>query len=315
MKAITLDKLGGKLEVSEVETPDPKPNEVQVKISYTAVNPVDWKIREGWLKDLIPHNFPLILGWDAAGVVTAVGNEVKKFQIGDAVYAYCRKPEVQWGSYAEFICLDEEVVALKPKNLSFAQAASIPLVGLTAWQCLFDVGKLKKGERVLVHAGAGGVGSMAIQFAKQAGAFVFTTSSQTNHSYVQELGADCAIDYNKDNFISIIKLKTGKGVDLALDFVGGKTLDETVKAVKPGGRVVSIVQKLDPVVADEHEIQAGYVFVRPNGKQLGEITKLIEEHKVHPPNIEEMNILDVELAHEKIRKGHTRGKIVLKVNH
>jgi len=229
MKAITLDKFGGDLQISEVETPDPKPGEVQIKIAYTAVNPVDWKIGKGWLQDLIPHNFPLILGWDAAGTVTAVGREVKNFQIGDEVFAYCRKPEVQWGAYAEFICLDAEVVALKPKNLSFAQAASIPLVGLTAWQCLFDAGKLQKGEKVLVHAGAGGVGSMAIQFAKQAGAFVFTTASQTNHSYVQELGADCAIDYNKDNFIGQIKHKTGKGVDLALDFVCAHALRREVE--------------------------------------------------------------------------------------
>lgn len=313
MRAITIDNFGGKLEVSDVPTPDPKATEVQIKIHYTAVNPVDWKIRDGYLKDLFPHHFPLILGWDAAGVVTAVGENVSKFQIGDEVYAYCRKPEVQWGTYAEFICLDADVVALKPKNLSFAQAASIPLVGLTAWQALFDVGELKKGENVLVQAGAGGVGSMAIQFAKHAKAFVFTTASQTNHSYVKDLGADVAIDYNKDNFISAIKLKTGKGVDLALDFVGGKTLEETIKAVRQEGRVVSIVQKIDPMVADEYNIKPGFVFVRPNGEELAEIAKLIEEHKVHPPYIEEMNILDVELAHEKVRKGHTKGKIVLKI--
>lgn len=315
MKAIVIEQFSNSDQLKMTNLPVPKPadNEILIRIAYTAVNPVDWKICEGLLKERLPHQFPLIPGWDASGTIAAIGNKVSQFSVGDKVYAYCRKAEVQWGSYAEYIAVEESSVALKPKNLNYAAAAAIPLVGLTAWQALFDVGQLKAGQSILIHAGAGGVGSMAIQFAKNAGAKVYTTASQKNHAYVKQLGAIHPIDYTKDNFISHIKAFEPKGIDMVLDTMGGHVLQESLKVIKPGGHLVSIVEKPDPAAAEAHQIQPGYVFVRPNGKQLTEITRLIEEGKVIAPHIEEMQLEDAAFALQKVKKGHTMGKIVLKV--
>src|ERR1700733_2368139 len=190
MKAMVIEKFGHEeqLHLGDIPTPLPSDNEVQIQVLYSAVNPVDWKIREGLMKNFLPHEFPLILGWDAAGIVKAIGKNVKKFKVGDEVFAYCRKPIVKWGTYAEYVCFDADNIALKPNNINFAEAAAIPLAGLTAWQALFDFAKLKKGESILIHGGAGGVGSFAIQFAKHAGAKVITTASKQNHDYVKKLG-------------------------------------------------------------------------------------------------------------------------------
>lgn len=311
MRAIVADDFGNidNLAMKEMPKPIPADDEVLIHIAYTGVNPVDWKICEGILKERLPHKFPLIPGWDAAGTITAIGNKVTQFSVGDKVYAYTRKPEVQWGTYAEYIAVNADSVALKPKNIPFEAAAAIPLVGLTAWQALFDVGDLKPGQSILIHAGAGGVGSMAIQFAKNAGAKVYTTASQKNHDYVKQLGAKCPIDYTKDNFISHIKVNEPKGVDIVLDTVGGHVLQESSKAVKKGGKLISIVEKVNP----SPDYEPGYVFVRPNGKQLTEITQLIESGKVIAPHIEEMQLEDAIFALKRIKKGHTKGKMVLKV--
>lgn len=314
MKALVIDDFSSAdhLKMVELPTPIPAENEVLIKIVYTAVNPVDWKICEGMLKERLPHKFPLIPGWDAAGTIAAVGAKVTQFSVGDKVYAYCRKPEVQWGTYAEYIAVDAASVALKPKNLNYSAAAAIPLVGLTAWQALFDVGHLKAGQSVLIHAGAGGVGGMAIQFAKNAGAKVYTTASQKNHDYTKQLGAARSIDYTKDNFISHIKVFEPKGVDLVFDTIGGAVLQDSAKVVKKGGRLVSIVEKPDPSLA-EKQIEGNYVFVRPNGEQLGQIGALIESSKVIAPHLEEMQLEDAAYALQRVKKGHTMGKIVLKV--
>lgn len=315
MKAMIIENFGGpeQLRLEEIEKPIPGNGEILIRIFYTAVNPVDWKIREGLLKDRLPHHFPMILGWDAAGKIEEVGNEVTHFQVGDEVYAYCRKPDIQWGTYAEYIALNAKNVALKPKNITFAQAAALPLVALTAWQALFDVGGLKKGEKILIHAGAGGVGSLAIQFAKNVGAKVYTTASQINHEYVKQLGADVPIDYKKDNFASHIKMNEPKGVDMVFDTVGKETLEQSIPLIKEGGRLVSIVQNSCPKLCNERQIQFSYVFVRPNGEQLKEISHLIEEGKVIVPQTEEMQLSEAAIAQEINKKGHTRGKIILKV--
>ena len=197
MKAIVIDAFGGpdRLRAAEVPTPKASAGEVVIELACTSVNPVDWKIREGMLSGLFPHTFPLILGWDAAGTVSDTGEAVNEFSVGDRVYAYCRKPTVQWGTYAEYVAVPASAVAAMPANLSFAEAAAIPLVGLTSWQVLFDAANLRAGQTVLIHAGAGGLGSIAIQLAKNAGATVFTTASAANHEYVRSLGADHVIDY------------------------------------------------------------------------------------------------------------------------
>lgn len=315
MKAVVIEHFGdtNELHLEDVPTPHPMENEVQIEVMYASVNPVDWKIREGMLSKFLSHEFPLIPGWDASGIVKAIGKNVKKFKVGDAVYAYCRKPVVQWGTYAEYVCFEAENVALKPKKLDFAQAAAIPLTGLTAWQGLFDFAQLKKGESILIHAGAGGVGGMAIEFAKYAGAKVLTTASEENHAYVKKLGADVAIDYHKNNIVNEIKKLAPEGLDVVFDTVGGKTLHQSVELLKPHGRLIGIVEKLDPKLAKPKDLQFGYVFVRPNGNQLKQIADLIDAGKIIAPEIEKMKLEEAGKAQDKNRAGHTKGKIVLKV--
>lgn len=315
MKAIVIEQFGNvdNLQVEEVPIPQPEENEVQIQILYTSVNPVDWKIREGMFQGRLPHEFPIILGWDAAGIVTAVGSHVKKFRVGDEVFAYCRKTLVHEGTYAEYICFDAQHVAFKPKNLNFAQAAGIPLVGLTAWQALFDFGKLKKGEKILIQAGAGGVGSLALSLAKNAGAKVYTTASEPNHAYVKKLGADVAIDYRKESFVDLLKKLEPQGIDIVLECMGGDILKKSIETLKEGGRLVSILGQLNPRTAQERHIDFSYVFVTPNGHELQQLATLFEEGKLEVPLIEEMPLEEAAKAQEKVRQGHTRGKIVLKI--
>ncbi len=316
MKAVVIESFGDveKLHLEDIPTPQPTDNEVQIQIRYTSVNPVDWKIREGYLKNRLPHEFPLIPGWDASGVVALVGKNVKNFKKGDEVFAYCRKPVVKWGTYAEYICFDANNVALKPKNITFAQAAAIPLVGLTAWQALFDYAKLKRNESILIHAGAGGVGNFAIELAKNAGAKVYTTARKENHAYVKQLGADIAIDYQTQNFAAEIKKLVPQGLDVVFDMLGGEILQQSIELLKPQGRLISIYEQMDPNLAKKKNIQFSYVFVAPNGGELKQIADLISAGKVPIPHIEEMKLEEAAQAQEKIRQGHTRGKIVLKIS-
>lgn len=315
MKAIFIEDFGGpeQLKMGRLPIPLPGPGEVQIKIAYTAVNPVDWKVRDGLLQKRLPCHFPLIPGWDASGVISALGQNVTKFKVGDAVFAYCRKPLIQEGTYAEYICFPAEHVAFKPSILSFAQAAAIPLAGLTAWQVLFDTAALKKGETVLIQAGAGGVGSLAIQFAKEAGAYVITTAGQSNHSYVKSLGADLAIDYHIQSVEKEIKRNFPNGLDVVFDTLGGPILRESFSFLKPEGRLVSIVEPPDPVLAEQFQVKASFAFVSPNGKELQQIADLIQAGKVKPITIQEKPLEKAAEAQEENRQGHVQGKIVLQV--
>lgn len=315
MKAMAIDHFGGSdaLHLTQLPVPEPKADEVQIKIAYTAVNPVDWKIREGLLKSRMPFEFPLVPGWDAAGTISKVGDNVKAFKVGDEVYAYCRKDKIKEGTYAEFICCPAEGVSLKPKNINFAEAASIPLAGLTAWQALFDVAKLTSGQICLIHAGAGGVGSLAIQFAKNKGAKVITTSSTINVDYVKKLGADIVIDYKKENFVDRLKKEFPQGIDVVFDLLGGQTWKDSSLVLKANGCLVSLIVPTPDEQAKTHKIRFEYLFVKPNGKELSEIAALIEKGKVKVPAIEEMTLSEAASAMEKNKSGHTRGKIVLKV--
>ncbi len=315
MKAITINKFGGVEETSwsDLPVPAPKKGEVQIKISHTAVNPVDWKICEGYLQKLLPHAFPLIPGWDASGTISAVGEGVTSFKVGDKVYAYCRKPTVQWGTYAEYVCFDSEHVAPMPKTLDSAQAASIPLVSLTAWQAMFDDAQLREGQTILIHAGAGGVGSMAIQFAKNAGAKVYTTASTSHHDYVKRLGADVAIDYKQRPFYEVLNELEPDGVDVVFDCAGYEALENSYGVVKKGGCLVGIVNRPDPEKCSEHAIKGVFTFVRPEGAQLKKIGQLIDEGKVVPPKVTELPFEEYAHAWEQIKTQHTQGKLVLKV--
>jgi len=317
MKAIFIEGFGGpeKLKIGRLNIPQPGPGEVQIRIIYSAVNPVDWKIRAGMLEQRIPHHFPAILGWDAAGVISALGPNVSKFKVGDEIFAYCRKSIVKDGTYAEYICFPAENVAFKPKKLSFAQAAAIPLAGLTAWQSLFDALQLQKGETILIQAGAGGVGSLAIQFAKIAGARVITSARKANHDFVKSLGADTVIDYHTTSLTDEIKKLAPKGLDAVFDTIGSKGLEESYSFLKPGGRLVSIVQPPNEEIAKKLNIRAMYHFVSPNGKELQHISELIDAGKVKPIPVQKMPLEKAAEAQEQNRQGHVQGKIVLEVQH
>ncbi len=316
MKAMVIDSFGGQemMRMEEIPTPEPAPNEVQIRVRYAGVNPIDWKIREGYLNDRLPHHFPIVLGWDAAGEVSAIGIDVKDFRAGDAVYAYCRKPMIKLGTFAEYVCVEASHVALKPTNISYAEAAGIPLTALTAWQALFEFAQLKKGQTILIQAGAGGVGTFAIQFAHLFGATVLTTASAKNHGYVKELGADVAIDYTKEDFITHVKERYPQGVDVVLESMGGDTLKESLECVREGGCLVSISEHIDQSYGKERNIKTGFVFVEPKGDQLKNITQLIEQGKIVAPAVKEFPLADAAGVLELNKKGHTQGKLVLKVN-
>ncbi len=315
MKAVAIESYGGSENLKMIECPRPEPeaDEVLIEVAYAGVNPVDWKLREGYLQSVIPHEFPIILGWDVSGTVVGKGKNVKEFEIGDEVYGYIRKPLLKWGAYAEFVTAQAKNIAKKPRNLSMAEAAGLPLISLTAWQSLFDAAHLKKGESILIHGGSGGVGSMAVQFAKHQGATVYATASFQKHAYVKELGADLAIDYKLD-FVEAMQKAAPGGVDVVFDCVGKETFRKSFPCLKiPGGRIVSILEHLDPDEAQKIGIQASYVFVAPNGPQLEEIAQLVEANKVVPPKIVQMPLAEAAQAQDKLRAGEVFGKLVLKV--
>lgn len=315
MKAMAINKCGSLDEIKEMNLPipEPLPHEVQIKVAFAGVNPVDWKITEGMLQGRIPHEFPLILGWEASGVVFKLGSEVTNLKLGDPVYAYTRGAIVKNGTFAEYVCYDAKHVVKKPAKLDFAQAAGIPLTALTAWQSLIETAKLKKGETILIHAGAGGVGGMAIQIAHYLGAKVITTARTENHAYVKRMGADLAIDYTKENFVTAIRHHYPKGVDVVFDCAGGETLEASYEIVKPKGRLISIVGVPDPELAKKFHIEVGYVFVRADGHQLKEIAKLFDEGKFISPALEILPLAHAVEALEQIKQHRTRGKIVLEV--
>lgn len=316
MKAVVIDRFGGpeQLRLAEIRTPEPGAGEVLIKIEYTSVNPVDWKIREGMLESMFPHAFPLILGWDAAGTVAAVGDGVHEFGVGERVYAYCRKPLVQWGTYATYVTMPAAAVAPMPSVLSFAEAATIPLVGLTSWQSLFDVAHLEVGQSILILNGAGGTGSLAIQLAKHAGARVFACSSAGNQDYLRSLGADVLIDYRSADVGAVVKAHAPEGVNVIYANIGGKPHMQSYGLVKAGGTLVSIVDQPDEDAADAVGAAAVYVFVEPNGKHLREIARLIQAGFVKPPQITVMKLEEAAEAHRLSEANHVRGKIALKAS-
>lgn len=313
MKAVVFDHFGPSsvLHIAEVPEPEPKENEVQIRLAYSGVNPVDWKIREGYFQSMMPHEFPIIPGWEGAGIVAKVGKGVRRAKVGDEVFGYFRTPTVKYGTYAQFITVSEDLVLHTPKTLSLKQAASIPLAGLTAWQALFDVAKLKAHETVLVQGGAGGVGGMAVQIANWAQGKVYATSRSENHPYVLALGAQKVFDYTQDDVQEMLFAKVPHGVEVVLDCVGGNVTKESFSLVKNGGRLVSIVepdvQKMAP-----RGVEAGFVFVRPARDQLHEISVLYDHKKLIVPEITEFPLEEAAKAQDLSLEGHVRGKIVLR---
>jgi NADPH:quinone reductase-like Zn-dependent oxidoreductase len=309
MKAVRIHKYGG-LEVLQYEdAPLPKvapATEVLVRIHAAGVNPIDWKTRQGHMKEVFPHSFPLVLGWDLSGVVEEVGAGASRFKAGDEVYSL--PDPLRDGAYAEYIVVRESDLALKPKSLYHVHAAAVPLAALTAWQALFEVARLGSGQRVLIHAGAGGVGHFAVQFAKWKGAYVFATASTKNQDLLRELGVDEPIDYTQQRFEDI-----ARKIDIVLDTLGGDTQERSWQVLKKGGALLSLVQPPSAEKAKELGVRAAFVASHPNGAQLAEIAHLIDSRKLKPIVERILPLLEARRAHELSQSGHTRGKIVLRV--
>ncbi len=307
MRAAVYEKFGSAdvLEVREVADPPVGPDSVLVRTKATSINPVDWKVREGYLQDFLPHHLPIVPGWDVAGVVEAVGPAVSTdLKVGDEVYGYVRRDDVKHGTAAELVSAPERLVTRKPTNLSFEEAAAVPLAAMTAYQSLVEAGRLESGDRVLVHAAAGGVGHFAVQIAKALGAYVIGTASPRNHDYVRELGADEVLDYNAGPASE----QLDEPVDVVVDFVGGEALEDAPKQVKDASRVVSIVDAQTVL-----GFGGRYVFVRPDMGTLDALTGLIETGKVRAEVSETLPLEKIAEAHRLSEDGHVRGKIVVTV--
>jgi NADPH:quinone reductase-like Zn-dependent oxidoreductase len=332
MKAALIARYGSNdlVKVADTAVPVIGSMDLLVQVHAASVNPVDVKTRDGQLKTLLKYRFPLVLGNDLSGVVSEVGAQVTRFKKGDAVYARLDKERI--GAFAEFAVVREGAAALKPTNLTFEEAASLPLVALTAWQALVEIGNLAAHQRVLIHAGSGGVGSVAIQLARHLGATVFTTVGQRNVELVKRLGADVAIDYRSARFEDV-----AKDCDVVLDSAGGDTLVRCFACVKPGGVVVSIGGTpsagfarswgLNPIIvlaisimsrkataaARSHHARYEYLFVRADGEQLREITRLVESGAIKPVVDKVFPLEHVRDALAYSESGRATGKVVIKV--
>ncbi|MGG0304177.1 NADP-dependent oxidoreductase [Bacillus albus] len=331
MKAMIIDKYG-KVPMLMAEVPTPEINEYEVlaEIHAASINPIDFKIRDGKVKMLLKYEMPLILGNDFSGVIVKVGSKVTHFKVGDEIYARPRKNKI--GTFAEYIAIHEDDVALKPKNLSFEEAASIPLVGLTSYQALHDIMHLRKGQKILIHAGSGGVGTFAIQLAKIMGAIVTTTASEAGADLVKSLGADEIINYKTEKFEEILK-----DYDAIFDTIGGTTLEKSFDIIKSGGNIVSVsgmpnarfgkefgsgffktllfslASRKLTALEKKHNAQYSFLFMKPSGDQLRTIANYIEDGEIKPVIDRVFPFEDAQKAMEYSEAGRAKGKIIVKI--
>src|SRR3982751_2748790 len=307
MKALVIHSFGGPevLKYEDVPRPEPNDDQVLVRVIAAAVNPVDTAVRQGYMRQRTGEKFPMIIGYDIAGVVEKAGAKVTKLKPGDAVYAYL---PLSGGGYAEYAVTSENEATRKPKALTFEEAAAVPLAGETAWQALIDTAKLESGQTVLIHGGSGGVGSLAVQIAKARGATVIATASTANQETLKQLGVDQAIDYTQTKFQEQVK-----DVDVVLDTVGKDTLTRSYEVVKKGGMVVTIAGKPDQAEAEKRGIRVAGMRTEPKAETLEELTKLIDAGKLKPVVSQVLPLSEGAKAQEQVATRHTRGKIVLKV--
>jgi len=319
-----------KLQLVELPIPAVKDNEVLVQIYAASINQIDIKLKSGEFKLILPYKFPLILGHDVAGIVTKTGSKVSRFKVGDEIFA---QPAIyKIGSLAEYIAINETDVALKPKNISMEEAASIPLVGLTSWQALIEKANLKKGQKVFIQAGSGGVGTFAIQLAKHLGATVATTTSATNIGLVKSLGADIVIDYKKDDFETMLR-----DYDVVLNSQDTKTLDKSLRILKPNGKIISISGPPDTDFANQIGspwfiklimkilssgtkkkakrlgVDYSFLFMRADGNQLTEIALLINAGIIKPVMDKVFPFEQTNDALAYVETGRSKGKVVVKL--
>ena len=332
MKAFIIDRYGKKNSLRAAEMPEPElqASDVLVQIHAAGVNLLDSKIRDGEFKLILPYRLHLILGNDVAGVVVKVGSRVQKFKVGDEVYARPDKDKI--GTFAEFIAMNEKDLAIKPNALTMEEAASIPLVALTAWQALVEKANLKKGQKVFIQAGSGGVGTFAIQLAKHLGATVATTASTANIELVKSLGADIVIDYKKEDFETKLQ-----DYDLVLNSQDTKTLEKSLRVLKPGGQLISISGPPDPDFAQEIgspwyvklimkflssgvrkkakslNVSFSFLFMRAQGDQLSQITSLIDSGVIKPVMDKIFPFEQTNEAMAYVETGRAKGKVVIKV--
>ncbi|MBB3234341.1 NADP-dependent oxidoreductase [Phyllobacterium endophyticum] len=332
MKSFLIDRYekGGALRLADHPQPELRENDVLVEVHAASVNALDAKIRNGEFKLILPYRLPLILGNDVAGVVARVGSGVRRFRPGDEVYA--RPAQDRIGTFAEYIAMDEADVALKPNNLTMQEAASIPLVALTAWQVLVERANLQKGQKVLIHAGSGGVGTIAIQLAKYLGAQVATTTSTANIELVESLGADVAIDYKRDEFEEVLR-----DYDVVLNSLGTDTLTNSLAVLKAGGKLISIsgppdrefakangsnwlLQQVMRLLslgirrkAKHRGVSYSFLFMTANGGQLSQITSLIEAGAIRPVVDRIFPFEKTNEALEYVETGRAKGKVVISV--
>ncbi len=331
MKAFMIERYGDKDGGHLAETPDPQvgADDVLVRVRAASVNPLDLKLREGEFKAILPYRLPLVLGNDVAGSVAQVGSAVTRFAVGDEVYARPDKDRI--GTFAELIAVHQDDVALKPATLTMEEAASLPLVALTSWQALVERAQVRPGQKVLIHAGSGGVGTIAVQLAKQLGAHVATTASTAKADLVKGLGADVVVDYRQQAFETVLD-----GYDLVLDTLGGETLEKSLRVLKPGGQVIGIAGPPDPAFARELGANAilrlamsalsfktrrrakrrgvtySFLFMKADGDQLRELTPLIDAGKIRPVVDRVFPFEETREAMEYVEKGRARaGKVVV----
>ncbi|GGM16631.1 NADP-dependent oxidoreductase [Promicromonospora citrea] len=307
MRAITYSRFGSAdvLELTEVPDPHVGPDTVVVRVRAASVNPVDWKVREGYLEGVIDTTLPAIPGWDVAGVVEQVGLDTPEYQVGDEVYGYVRKDTVHDGTFAELVAAPVRTLARKPASLSFEEAAAVPLAGLTAYQAIQRSG-VREGQTVLVHAAAGGVGAFAVQIARALGARVIGTASERNHEFLRSLGAE-PVTYG-DGLADRVRGLAPGGVDVALDLVGGDAVATSAAVLAQGGTIASIT---DATARTEHG--GHYVWVRPSTADLDALTELFDAGKLSVEVAQVFDLADTADAHRASESGHTRGKVVVQV--
>lgn len=324
MFAMIIEETGGPevLKYAEVPTPQPGPGEVLIQVAYAGVNPADWKNRQGLLAQYRPYFFPYIIGFDAAGIVAALGEGVTRFRVGDRVFTPTNHGQGGQGSYAEYVIANTDRVAHIPEGLGFDQAAALPVAALTAWQGLFDRGGVQAGQQVMIHGGSGGLGSFAVQFARWAGARVAATCSTPNVEYLRSLGVDRVIDYRREEITAVVNEWAPQGLDYLMDAVGVSTLPNGLDLVRRGGTFVSI-----PTLVDDGDIPAAMAAGEARGVRrvfstmadidcaatLARIGELLLDGEIVLPPLREFPLREVAEAHRTLQEGHNRGKMVLKV--
>ena len=324
MYAMIIEQTGGPevLQYRELPSPEPQSDDILIQVAYAGVNPADWKNRQGLLAAFRPYVFPYIVGFDAAGIVAATGDNVSTCKVGDRVFTPTNHGQGGQGSYAEFTLANQDRVAHIPDSLSFAEAAALPVAALTAWQALFDRGNLKPGDKILVHGGSGGVGGFAAQFARWAGAEVAATCSTANVDYLHSLGASRIIDYRSEDISNAINAWAPQGLDFLLDAVGASTLPDALDLVRSGGTLASI-----PTLVDDGDVATAAAAARARevtrvfstmndincADTLQKIAGLLASGDISLPPIREFALAEAAEAHRIIQSGHNRGKLVLKV--